>query len=76
MTPDGSGMPPKSSRVAPVLMVTPLTVAPESIASTPPLLTVVLVSEPPLVISSVPALMVQWAVLALLTVQVPPYHVR
>jgi hypothetical protein len=65
-------MPPKSSRVAPVLMVTPLTVAPESIASTPPLLTVVLVSAPPLVISSVPALMVQWAVLALLTVRVPP----
>jgi hypothetical protein len=53
-------------------MVTPLTVAPESIASTPPLLTVVLVSAPPLVISSVPALMVQWAVLALLTVQAPP----
>ena len=45
---------------------------PDSTASTPPLLTVVLVSSPPLATSSVPPLMVQWAVLALLTVQVPP----
>ena len=39
----------------------------------PPLLTVVLVSSPPLAISIVPPLlMVQWALLALVTVQVPP----
>ena len=58
--------------VPPALTKLLLAVPPDSITSTPPLLTVVLVSSPPLAISSEPLLMVQWAVLALVTVQVPP----
>ena len=45
---------------------------PDSTTSAPPLLTVVLVSSPPLATSSVPPLTFQWALLAPVTVQVPP----
>jgi hypothetical protein len=72
---DNTTLPPPDSMISvpPALTKLVLAVAPDSTARTPPLLTVVLVSSPPLAISSVPPLfMVQWALLALVTVQAPP----
>ena len=65
-------MAPNSMISVPPALTKLLLAVPPIRSLTPPLLTVVLVSSPPLAISSEPLLMVQWAVLALVTVQVPP----
>ena len=58
--------------VPPALMKTLLVVPPDSATSVPPLLTVVLVSSMPFETCSTPPSTFQWALLALVTVQVPP----
>ena len=75
---DNTTLPPPDSMISvpPALTKLPLPVPPDSTTSVPPLLTVVLVSSPPPATSSVPLLMVQCAVLALLTVQVRPITLK
>ena len=58
--------------VPPALTKLVLAVPPDSTSNMPPPLTVVLVSAAPLATSIAPPLTFQWAVLAPVTVQVPP----